>query len=815
MAKKKTPRDTSKIKRLFWVVGLLPFMVLGGLLIAAAFSELPTFQKIENPKSDLATEIITADNKVIGKFWNKNRTNIEFEDIPPHMVQALIATEDERYHNHSGIDPEGVARAVIFMGNKGGGSTITQQLAKLLFSERPRTKFERIFQKAQEWIIAGRLEKNYSKNEIITMYFNQYDFLYNAVGLQSASQIYFDKKPLELKIEEGAVLVGMLKNPFIYNPKREKYKESALNRRNTVLSQMVRNNFLSQTEYDSLKLLPIKLNFSPQGHEEGSAPYFREILRAEVKEILSSEDEDGNPIYMDANGNRYDVYNDGLKIYTTLDSRLQEYAEYAVTRHLSEELQIDFDRQSKKNKNRPFSNDIDNEQVQKILMSTMKRTKRYKIASGQLCPFCERTKFIDKIDVEGKDYYSCSFEDHKHKYKVPVRSDKEMLEYFDKPVQTRVFTWTGYRDTLMSPMDSIRHHKKFLHAGMVSIDPKNGFVKAWVGGIDYKFFKYDHVKQGKRQVGSTFKPIVYANAIRDGYSPCFELPNQKVCFDLPNGDQYCPKNSGDKYGGVISLKAGLANSVNTVTAWVMKNCGGPEATIKLARDLGIKSHLEPVPSLCLGVADLSVLEITGANATFANKGVYIEPTTILRIEDKNGNTIYEAEPMTKEAIDEKNAYAMLELMTGAIDGVYNKSTDRVSGTAMRLRGDNKRRKYDNIGKMQIACKTGTTQNNSDGWFIGITPDLVTGVWVGADDRSVHFENTSFGQGANTALPIWGFYMNKAYKDKNLKISQEDFEKPPFYITEDCENYQPNNFSFGDDDDPMDEFEDPDEELEFE
>ena len=774
MANKKIKKDTGRIKRILWFLGLFPLVLLSLLLVAAAFSDLPETERLENPTSELATEIMSSDDKVLGKFWEENRTNIEYEDIPQHMVNALIATEDERFRDHSGIDPEGVARAVIFMGNKGGGSTITQQLAKLLFSERPRTKFERIFQKAQEWIIAGRLEKRYSKNEIITMYLNEYDFLYNAVGLKSAAFTYFGKRPIELKIEEAAILVGMLKNPILYNPMKQAYAENALNRRNTVLHQMLKNEFLEKAEYDSLKLLPIVLDYNLQSHEEGLAPYFREELRAEVKSILNATDDEGNLIYHDVKGEKYDLYNDGLRIYTTLDSRLQEYAEFAVKEHLSKELQKDFDRLSKRNKFPPFSNDINKKQIDAIIQRAKKNSERYK------------------------------------RLKKQELSDKEIDEIFNNPVPIRVFTWNGYRDTVMSPIDSIWHHKKYLQAGMVSIDPSNGFVKAWVGGIDFKYFKYDHVKKGRRQVGSTFKPIVYANAIRDGYSPCFELPNQKVCFDLPTGKQYCPKNSNDEYGGVISLKAGLANSVNTVTAWVMKNCGGPEATIKLARDLGISSDLDPVPSLCLGSADISVLEITAANATFANKGVYIEPTTVLRIEDKNGNSIYEAEPRTNEAIDARNAYAMLDLMMGTIDGAYNKSSGKITGTAQRLRGDNKRRKYDNIGNMQIACKTGTTQNNSDGWFIGLTPELVTGVWVGGEDRSVHFESTAYGQGANMALPIWGFYMNKAYNDKELNISQEDFEKPLNYTVEDCRKYKGETIRF---EDPLDEFE-PEEELEL-
>lgn len=793
----------NKIKRIFWVLGISPFIVLTLLLIAASFSDLPGLKKLENPKSDLASEIITSDGEVIGKFWIKNRTNITFEDIPEHMIQALIATEDERFHDHSGIDPKGAARAVFFLGKRGGGSTITQQLAKLLFHEKPKTKFGRIFQKAQEWIIAGRLERSYTKEEIITMYFNQYDFLYQAVGLQSAASIYFGKDPEELEVQEAAVLVGMLKNPILYNPKKESSQERAMIRRNTVLNQMVRNEFLNQAECDSLKLQPIELKFTPQSHDEGLAPYFREVMRSDVKEILERKDSNGDLVHTDANGNPYDVYNDGLRIYTGLDSRLQEHAEFAVKEHLSKELQKDFDRLNQRNRNRPFSDDVNKKQIKRIMDNAMKRTRRYKVATGKLCGYCGRTKYIDKLDHEGEEYYSCSYEDHMHKYKTAVRSEKELQEYFKIPVKTRVFTWSGYKDTLMSPIDSIRHHKKFLHAGLMSVNPKNGFVKAWVGGIDYKFFKYDHVRQGKRQVGSTFKPIIYANAIRDGYSPCFELPNQKVCFDLPDRTQWCPKNSGNNYGGVISLKAGLANSVNTVTAWVMKNCGGPKATIKLARDLGIKSHLEEVPSLCLGVADLSVLEVTAANATFANKGVYVEPIIVIRIDDKNGNTIYEAEPITNEAIDESNAYGMLNLMMGTADGVYNKSTDKISGTAMRLRRDDKSRKYDDIGDMQIACKTGTTQNNSDGWFIGLTPELVTGVWVGADDRSVHFESTGYGQGANTALPIWGFYMNKAYKDKRLDISQEDFEKPPYFVIEDCDTESINPFNFGDGDGGLD------------
>lgn len=787
--------NKSKMKKWFWILGLSPFILLSLLLIAAAFSKLPTFEELENPKSNLATEVLTSDNKVIGKYWNTNRTNIAYEDLPQHLVQALISTEDERYYNHSGVDARGTTRAILYLGSKGGGSTITQQLAKLLFSERPRTKARRIFQKAQEWIIAGRLEKAYSKNEILTMYLNQYDFNYNAVGIQSAANIYFGKDPDDLSIEESAMLVGMLKNSSLYNPIRR--EELVIKRRGVVLGQMARNGFITSEVRDSLNTLPLGISFTPQSHDEGLAPYFREILRGEITEIMGKKDSDGNYVYINANGKPYNVYNDGLKIFTTLDSKLQEYAEYAVREHLSTELQKDFDRLNKRNRNAPFSDDVDKKQIESILKSSILRTDRYKVATGKLCGFCKRNAYMSLIKEDGIEYYTCTYDDHANKYQRPVLNEEEIEEYFKTPVNTTVFTWEGYKDTLMSPMDSIIHHKKYLQAGLMSVDPKNGFVKAWVGGIDYKYFKYDHVKQGRRQVGSTFKPIIYATAIRDGYSPCYELPNQKTCFDMPEGQpDWCPKNSSGKYGGVISLKAALANSVNTVTAWVMKQFG-PDAIIRLASDMGIQSDLAPVPSLCLGVADLSVYEMTAANSTFANKGVYIEPIVIVRIEDKNGNTIYEAEPITREALDEETAYTMLDIMKGTIDGAYNKSTDRTSGTAQRLRRDDKRRKYDNIGNMPIACKTGTTQNNSDGWFIGLTPDLCTGIWVGAEDRSIRFSSTAYGQGANTALPIWGYYMKKVYGDESLDISQEDFEKPEGYVKEDCSQNNSNGFQFED------------------
>ena len=520
------------------------------------------------------------------------------------------------------------------------------------------------------------------------------------------------------------------------------------------------------------------LRFQRVDHTEGPAPYYREVLRAKLIKLFAEKNKDGELRFAKADGSPYDIYTDGLKVYTTLDRRMQQYAEHGVREHLGTELQPDFFKDLAKKKNRPFDFRVSKEEIDGILNTAMKRSVRYRILTGKQCGNCERpARYIEQKMHEGHKHFHCRPDLGGCDTYWPVVKEEEIPKIFDTPTKMRVFTWKGERDTVMSPMDSIRYYKGFLQSGLLSMDPHTGFVKAWVGGIDFKHFQYDHVEQARRQVGSTFKPFVYATALREGMDLCREVPNQRVCFDMPPGQpDWCPENSDAVYGGMVTLEYALANSMNTVTAWLMKQYG-PQAVTVLARHMGVKSPLEAVPSLCLGVADLTLMEMTGAFASFANQGVYIEPILFTRIEDKNGNTIYDVTPSTYEALDEITAYKMLKILKGVTDGAYNPSTGKVVGTGLRLRTSwGNRQKYANI-KFPTAGKTGTTQNNSDGWFIGITPDLVTGVWTGADDRSVRFSSTDKGQGANMALPIYGYYMNGVYADPSIEISTGDFEVP--------------------------------------
>jgi penicillin-binding protein 1A len=811
MKEKKQAEPNRKRRKIFiflslalWLFVLTPFFVIAGMLWWASNSDLPGFKELENPKSNLATEIYSADHKLLGKYFRENRSNVKFDELSPYLPQALVATEDERYYSHSGVDVYALGRVAkgVLTGStsKGGGSTVSQQLAKMLFSERSKSKWERVQQKFQEWIIASRIEKQYTKDEIVAMYFNKLDFVNNAVGIKSAAQVYFDSTPDSLKIEQAAMLVGMAKNPSLFNPIRR--PDTVLHRRMVVLAQMKKQEMITQQEYDSLKVLPLGLNYKRVDHAEGKAPYFREILRAEVTKLLESKDpKTGQYLYTDPSGNPYNLYSDGLKIYTTIDSRMQSYAEWAVQEHMNKELQDAFFKNLKRWRSPPFSNDLTKEQIDKILDAGVKRSQRYRRLAGQECADCERPAYyINTIEEDGVEYFYCNPErggcGHKQR-KVPADS---IPIIFDTPVPMNLFSYKGNFDTIMSPLDSIRYYKSFLQVGMMSMDPKTGFVKAWVGGVNYKYFQYDHVKQAKRQVGSTFKPLVYATAIREGLSPCHEVPNVPVTFKKGEYGllkDWTPLNSDGDYGDLVNLRFGLANSMNTVTAWVMKQYG-PESVIQLARDMGIKSKLEPVPSLCLGVADLSVYEMVGANATLANKGVFIEPIIITRIEDNNGNSIYDVIPNTNEAMDEVTAYVMLDLMKSVTVGAVHPETKKKTATGVRIRFS--QRPYGGIPwDVPIAGKTGTTQNNSDGWFMGITPDLVTGVWVGAEDRSVRFATTALGQGANTALPIWGYYMNKVYADPKLDISKEDFEKPKTKIPVklNCEEKSSGNSDFSD------------------
>ena len=760
----------------WWGLVLAPVLGLFFMLVLAAFSDLPGTEDLENPRSDLATAILFSDGSQMGQYYRENRIPVDYERISPHVVNALIATEDERFREHSGIDVRGTLRAAVYLGKKGGASTLTQQLAKMLFTDRSPNFVKRTFQKFQEWIISARLERQYTKNEIIAMYLNRFDWINQAVGINSAARVYFNTTPDSLRIEEAALLVGMCKNPALFNPMRR--PDTTMTRRMVVLDQMRKNGFLSTAEYDSLKALPLGLRFQRVDHTEGPAPYFREVLRAKLVALFAENNEDGSFRYAKSDGTPYDIYTDGLKVYTTLDRRMQQYAEWGLQEHLRNELQPDFFKDLAKKKNRPFDFRVSEEEIAGILNTAMKRSVRYKVITGKQCGNCERpARYIETTQHEGRKHYHCRPDLGGCDSYWPVVKESEIPAIFDTPTKMRVFTWKGERDTVMSPMDSIRYYKGFLQSGLLSMDPHTGFVKAWVGGIDFKHFQYDHVEQARRQVGSTFKPFVYATALREGMDLCREVPNQKVCFDMPPGQpDWCPENSDAVYGGMVTLEYALANSMNTVTAWLMKQYG-PQAVTVLARHMGVKSPLEAVPSLCLGVADLTLMEITGAFSSFANQGVYIEPILVTRIEDKNGNTVFDVTPNTYEALDEITAYKMLKILKGVTDGAYNPSTGKVVGTGLRLRTSwGNRQKYANI-KFPTAGKTGTTQNNSDGWFIGITPDLVTGVWTGADDRSVRFASTDKGQGANMALPIYGYYMNKVYADSTIAISTGDFEVP--------------------------------------
>ncbi|MFM2207018.1 MAG: hypothetical protein RL213_993 [Bacteroidota bacterium] len=712
-----------KYLRIFWLLFLSPFLGLGMILLLAANGwigeELPSFSELENPKSALASEIISSDQVVIGKYFIQNRTNIHYYELSPNVVNALKATEDIRFESHSGVDLRGLLRAVFSAGTAGGGSTITQQLAKNLFHERPDTKVERVVQKIQEWIIAVELERRYTKEEIMAMYLNTVEFSSNAFGIKSAARTYFNKLPVDLNLQEAAVLVGMLQAPTKFNPIRN--PKNSLNRRNVVLGQLNKYDYITDGQLDSIRALPIALDFQQDDHNYGLGTYFREVLR---KEMLAWCKEHVN----NATGKPYNLYTDGLKIYTTVDSRMQKYAEEAMKEHMTELQRKFFDH---------WKGKIPWEEHPEVVFEGVKRSDRY-IAM-----------------------------------KAAGATQKEIDKAFAKKVKMRVFSWNGGIDTMMSPLDSVKYHKKILQTGFMAMDPKSGFVKAWVGGNDYRFFKYDHVKEGRRQVGSTFKPFLYTLAMQEGYSPCYKVPNVRVYFDLPTGETWSPENSDNKYGGMLTLKEGLAESVNCVSAYLMKQFG-PQAMIEICRKMGVEAPIDAVPAICLGTPDVSVYEMVGAYATFANMGVWTQPQYLTRIEDKNGNVLQEFVPRKVEAISEETAYLMSNLMQGVVQ----------FGTGARLRGQYKL-------QYPIAGKTGTTQNQSDGWFIGITPDLAAGGWVGCEDRAVHFRSIELGQGARMAMPIWALFMQKVYADKTIKISTGDFEKPaePIHVELDCAKYR--------------------------
>ena len=762
-----TIKNHKKFNLIFWAIFITPFLSLTIIFIMAgngALGYMPDFATLENPKIDLATQIISEDGKILGNFYfqNQNRTYIEYEKLPRHLVNALIATEDFRFYNHSGIDFKGTMRALVFLGKRGGGSTITQQLAKLLFHEQPETLLERIKQKIKEYIIAVRLEKSYTKEELITMYFNQIDFLHNAVGVNSAANVYFNCSPDSLKIEQGAVIVGMAKNPSLYNPKL--FYERSLKRRNVVLNQMYKYGLLRREIKDSLTNLPITLDFQRISHNYGPATYFREYLRR-----LLTKEEPGRRNYYDysdyqkdstrwikdplcgwcnknrkPSGDTYDLLTDGLKIYTTINYNMQIYAEKAVEKHLGGYLQPAFDMEKGDKKYAIFSEDLTKGDIDNIVRRAILTSDRGKSLRKQGIS-------MDSI------------------YKV-----------FKIPVQMTVYSWKGDHDTIMSPLDSILYFKRFLHSGFMAMDPITGYVKAYVGGIDFKYFKYDHVTQGKRQAGSTFKPFLYILAIQEGYSPCYKVPNVEVKFDVLDS-VWKPRSLSDPHdlGQERSLRWGLARSENNISAWLVKRFK-PQPIADIAYKMGIKSYIDPVPPMIYGTSDMSVEEMVASYATFANEGIYTDPLYVTRIEDKNGNILATFHPERSEAINENTAYLMLKLMEGVTSLNLGEGYRR-AGTAAALR----------YGEYQftaeIAAKTGTTQNYSDGWFIGITPKLVGGAWVGCEDRSVHF-NGSIGAGTRSAMPIWGYFMMQVYQNSSLGITQDDVFISPenIQIDLDCE-----------------------------
>ncbi len=735
---------------IFWsvvLVGIIGVFVFFWLISAGKLGFMPTFEELENPNNRFASEVYFADGPIMNRYFEKeNRKYIEYREIPQSVIDALIATEDVRFYDHSGVDVRGlfrVAKGLLTANTSaGGGSTISQQLAKMLFPrESDLNVFELVIRKFREWVIAVRLEKSYTKEEILTMYLNKYDFLNLAVGISSAADIYFQVPLDSLKVEQAAMLVGMAKNSSYYNPVRR--PELTLNRRNVVLSQMYKYDKITREECDSLKQLPLGLNFKRVDHKEGLATYFREYLRLfmtankpdrkryrDLSQFrLDSIAWETNPLYgwckknVKVDGSHYDLYSDGLKIYTTLDSRMQKYAEEAVREHLSQDLQPLFDKEKVKKLRPPFSNDMTPAEIEEVLNRSIRQSERYRVLSKQGMSF------------------------------------KEIRKTFDQPLKMQVFTWNGIRDTVMTPLDSIKHYKSFFRSGFMVMQPQTGYIKAYVGGPDYRYFMYDMVSAGKRQVGSTIKPILYTLAMQEGLGPCDKVPNIPQTFILPTGEPWSARGGTKRQGEMVTLRWGLANSENNISAWVLKQFT-PEAVAQMAHKMGITSFIDPVPSVFLGTAEITVKEMVAAYSIFANKGVYNSPLPVYRIEDKYGNVLQEFRPESREVITENTAYLMCNLLEGVVTG----------GTGVRLRY-----KYKLMNPM--GGKTGTTQKHADGWFMGVTPDLVGGVWVGAEDRSIHFQNLANGQGASMALPIWAKFLLKAYADPRLKMSDRPFDRP--------------------------------------
>lgn len=768
----------------FWILFAIPFIFIIVLFTMIATGSMnflpdnlgymPDFKELENPKSNLASEVFSADQELLGKYYfNENRTIVEFENLPTHLVNALVATEDIRYYDHAGIDGWSLMRVIfktIILGDSGsgGGSTITQQLAKNLFPRDTKNrsaigrKMVLAYTKFKEWVIAVKLERNYTKEEILAMYFNTVPFGSMTYGIKAASRTFFGCNPDSLDMAQAALLVGVVNAPTLYSPVRN--PENSINRRNNVVFyQMKKYGYITEQQYDSLIKLPLKLNYKVQSHTQGVGTYFREYL----KQVLTANEpkrenygsnayelfkEDStqwadNELYgwchktKKPNGDTYNLYNDGLKIYTTINSRMQEYAEEATREHMGGYLQPLFFKQKKGKSKAPFDWKVTDKQIGKIYYMAMIRSERYRV-------------------LREAKYDSAA-----------------IVKNFRTPTHMRVFSWAGDIDTVMTPMDSIRYYKFFLHAGLMSMEPQTGYVRAYVGDIDYYHFKYDNVMLARRQVGSTFKPIIYTMAMMPGgYSPCHKIPNVPVSFPMPNGEpEYTPRFSSSESlnGKMITLQRGLASSLNQVSAWILKQYS-PAMAIDLAKKMGIQSYIPEVYSICVGAAEVKLSEMVGAYGTFVNQGVYVEPIFVTRIEDKNGNILKTFKPKKREVISEGTAYRMIHMMKGVVE----------MGTSTRIW-----REYKLTN--EIAGKTGTTNDNSDGWFIGCVPNLVTGIWVGGEERSIRFGSSYYGQGSSMALPIWALFMQRVYRDKTLEISQDRFPRPESMdgIEIDCSKYK--------------------------
>ncbi len=753
-AKTSMPHWVGKTIKYLWIAfaGGVIFFILFVWMVSfnflGLFGTLPDFKTLENPESELASELYSADGFLLGTYARENRSPVNYEDLSPNLVQALIATEDVRFHDHSGIDMTAMLRvfvkSILLGQDAGGGSTLSQQTAKNLFKTRTDASqgilssvpgLRMLIIKTKEWIVATQLEKAYTKNEILTLYLNTSEFGSNAYGIKTASGTFFNKLPSELNVQESAVLVGLFKAPSYYSPVFN--PDNSLRRRNTVLSQMKKNGVLTVAEYDSIAQLPIELDYRVRNQNHGLATYFREIVKADLikwtKENLKSD------------GSAYDLFGDGLKIYVTIDSRMQRYAEESVSEHMTELQKAFFKEMGKRD---PWI-DENMQVIPNFIENAVKRTEAYRLL---------KVRYGDEIDS----------------INLRLNEKKKM----------RIFSWEGEIDTLMSTMDSMRYYKKFLQAGFMSMDPKTGHIKAWVGGIDHKYFKFDHVKQGKRQPGSTFKPFVYAAAIENGYGPCYSVVDQPVEVYIPGQPAWSPSNANSKFSyEKMTIRQAMAQSVNSVTAYMMKKLS-PKIVIETARRVGVTSDLEEVPSLALGVNDVSVFEMTGAFGTFVNQGEHTTPYYIDRIEDKNGNVLQQFTPRKKPAMSEEHAYLMLYMLRGG----FEEQDGTSQGVPWTLRSGN-----------ELGGKTGTTQNASDGWYMGVSKDLVSGTWVGGDDRAIHFRSWTAGQGGRTARPIWVKFMTKVYDDKDLGYTKGPFPRPerPLSIEIDCDAYEQDSQRFAD------------------